>query len=228
MLTEMTEQLNFKRDELVEEKKLADSKNEELKTQLKAQEEIAHKRLMNKLNREKSAEVKELLANDEMIKATNEDIHNKLRAEKDNYDQLLRDKMELEERLARLKVVLELDTEAVTEQDALLAELKQQIEAEQAEVDTLEESVVEARKVKKFEEERNRHVQQQNTALSAKHEFIEANYDYTSTPNDLNLEIFKQIVQSNSDVNETVEGFVTKVDGVKKEVTKILASRFTF
>ena len=70
---------------------------------------------MNKLNREKSAEVKELLANDEMIKATNEDIHNKLRAEKDNYDQLLRDKMELEERLARLKVVLELDTEAVTE-----------------------------------------------------------------------------------------------------------------
>ena len=70
---------------------------------------------MNKLNREKSAEVKELLANDEMIKATNEDIQNKLRAEKDNYDQLLRDKMELEERLARLKVVLEIDTEAVTE-----------------------------------------------------------------------------------------------------------------
>ena len=115
ILTEMTEQLNYRRDELVEEKKLADSKNEELKTQLKAQEEIAHKRLMNKLNREKSAEVKELLANDEMIKANSEDIQNKLRAEKDNYDQLLRDKMELEEKLARLKVVLEIDTEAVTE-----------------------------------------------------------------------------------------------------------------
>jgi len=36
MLTEMTEQLNNKREELIEEKKLADSKNEELKTQLKA------------------------------------------------------------------------------------------------------------------------------------------------------------------------------------------------
>ena len=45
MLTEMTEQLNYKRDELLEEKKLADGKNEELKTQLKAQEEIANKRL---------------------------------------------------------------------------------------------------------------------------------------------------------------------------------------
>lgn len=32
MLGEMTEQLNYKRDELLEEKKLSDSKNEELKT----------------------------------------------------------------------------------------------------------------------------------------------------------------------------------------------------
>lgn len=41
-----------------------------------------------------------------------------------------------------------------------MAELKTQIEAEQAEVDTLEESVVDARKVKKREDEKNRHVQQ--------------------------------------------------------------------
>lgn len=73
--------------------------------------------------------------------------------------------MELEERLARLKVVFEIDTEAVTEQDELLANLKAEIEKEQAEVDELEESVVEARKVKKHEEERNRHVMQQYTAL---------------------------------------------------------------
>ena len=72
-----------------------------------------------------------------------------------------------------------------------------QIDEEQAEVDALDESVTEARKVKKMEEERNRHVVQQNTALTAKHDFIEANYDYTSTPQELNLETFKQIVQSN-------------------------------
>lgn len=79
---------------------------------------------MNKLNREKSAEIKELLANDEMIKAANEDLQNKLRTEIENYDNLLRDKMELEERLARCRVIFEIDTEAVNEQDALLAELK--------------------------------------------------------------------------------------------------------
>ena len=62
----------------------------------------------------------------------------------------------------------------------------------------------------------------------AKQEFIEANYDYTSTPNELNIDIFKKIVASNNDVNETVEGFVGKVDGVKKEVQKIIASRYSF
>ena len=62
----------------------------------------------------------------------------------------------------------------------------------------------------------------------AKQEFIEANYDYTSTPNELNLEVFKKIVASNNDVNETVDNFVGKVDGVKKEVQKIIASRYSF
>lgn len=228
MLTEMTEQLNNKREELIEEKKLADSKNEELKTQLKAQEEIANKRLQQKLNREKSAEIKELLANDEMIKAENDDMQNKFRAEKENYDNLLRDKMELVERLARLNVELADDTKVVEEQDKLLLELRTQIEAEVTEVTALEEKCLAARKIKKIEDERNRHVQQQFTALEAKKEFIETNYDYTSAPADMNLEIFKQIVHSNNEVNETVEGFVGKVDVVKKEVSKIIASRYTF
>jgi len=66
-LTEATEFLNSKRDDLLEEKQLSDAKNEEYRTQWKAQEEIAAKRLQNKLNREKSAEIKELIANGELI-----------------------------------------------------------------------------------------------------------------------------------------------------------------
>lgn len=61
-MTEANEYLCQKRDDLAGEKLLADMKNEEMLTQFKAQEEIANKRLQNKLNREKSAEVKELLA----------------------------------------------------------------------------------------------------------------------------------------------------------------------
>ena len=82
-----------------------------------------------------------MLANEEMIKATNDDISNKFRAEKENYDQLMTSKMEIEEKLKRLNEDFSEDTKVVTDQDDLLAELKRQIEAEQAEVDVLQESV---------------------------------------------------------------------------------------
>ena len=82
-----------------------------------------------------------MLANEEMIKATNDDISNKFRAEKENYDQLMTSKMEIEEKLKRLNEDFSEDTRVVTDQDELLAELKRQIEAEQAEVDVLQESV---------------------------------------------------------------------------------------
>ena len=94
-----------------------------------------------------------------MVKQTNEDIQNKYRTERENYDNLLKDKMDIEERLLRKNEEFKQDTTIVDEQDALLAELKKQIEAEQADVDGLEENVVEGRKVKKTEDERNRRVQ---------------------------------------------------------------------
>ena len=224
----MVEYLSAKKEDLMEEKKLADAKNEDLKTQLKAQEDIAEKRLMNRLQREKSAEVKELLANEEIAKQSNEDYATKLTTERANYDELLASKLELEEQLLRKEEDMALDKANVEETDALLAELKKQIEAEQAEVDTLQESVDEKKVVKKEEEETHRRVEQENTALRAKLEFIEANYDYTSTATEMNLDIFSQIMRSNQEVNETVSGFVGKVGDVKKEVTKILAKRQAF
>ena len=44
----------------------------------------------------------------------------------------------------------------------------------------------------------------------------------------MNIEVFKNVVRSNQEINDTVAGFVDKVDVVKKETTKILASRFTY
>ena len=228
LLTNATDELNEKRDTLAEEKKLADTKNEELKTQFKAKEEIENKRLQSKLNREKSAEYKELLANEEMIKASNEDIQNKLRAEKETYDNLLKDKIELTETFDRCEEEFKIDTKIVEEQDALLAELKKLIEAEQAEVDKLEEAVIESNKIKKVEEDRHRREQQENTALTAKMEFIEANYDYTTTPEEMQVHFFTDLKKSNEDVNKTVDAFKSKVEGVKDEVKTILMKRRTF
>lgn len=84
-----------------------------------------------KLNREKSVEMKELLGEEEIIKQTNDDLQNKLNTEIENYDNLLREKIEIEEKLKRKVEELKKDTEVVEEQEKILAELKAAIEAEQ-------------------------------------------------------------------------------------------------
>ena len=54
VLTEANEFLQTKKEELQDEKAEADQKNEELRTQVKAQEEVANKRLQSKLQRDKA------------------------------------------------------------------------------------------------------------------------------------------------------------------------------
>jgi hypothetical protein len=72
--------------------------------------------------------------------------------------------------------------------------------------------VEEARKVNLFEEEKNRKYAKANAALKAKLKFIEEKYDYTSSATKLSLDDFRELVQSNTSVNNTVGGFTGKLD----------------
>merc|ERR1712151_426038 len=78
LLEEAVQQLNDKSDELKAEQVEALAKHEELTNSLKVQEETAHKRLMLKLNRDKTQDIKDLIANEEMIKAHNDEMSQKL------------------------------------------------------------------------------------------------------------------------------------------------------
>ena len=53
-----------------------------------------------------------------MIKASNEDLQNKLRAEKETYDNLLSDKIRLTETFTRLEEEFKNDSKVVEDQDA--------------------------------------------------------------------------------------------------------------
>ena len=59
--------------------------------------------------------MKDLIANEEMIKNHNDDISNKLRQQKEDYDKLLSGKMEAEE-------ILHLETQRLTEDTATVTE----------------------------------------------------------------------------------------------------------
>lgn len=84
---------------MIEAKKLADVKNEELRKELSAKEEIATKRLQAKLNRDKNVEVKELIAQEETATQHNQELTHKLEEEKKKYEGLLDEKLEIDEKL---------------------------------------------------------------------------------------------------------------------------------
>ena len=117
----------------------------------------------------------------------------------------------------------------------MLAELKAQIEAEQEVVDDLTLKIHGEPGMKdkkgalltlKDNEERNRLLQQNNEALRAKKEFIEKEYDYEQPVEDIKTEIFKEIMRSNESVNETVTGFVGKVEAVKDDIRRLQALNY--
>lgn len=98
-LEDATEYLNNKKEELIESKKIAEVKNEELRKELAAKEEIAAKRLQAKLNRDKNVEVKELIAQEETAIQHNQELIGKLEEEKKKYEGLLDEKLEIDEKL---------------------------------------------------------------------------------------------------------------------------------
>lgn len=113
LLQDTTEALNRKKEELLSEKQDSELKNEELKQQLKAQEDVAHKRLMNRLNQHKTQEIKELLIQQESLKEFNEQLTHKLHEEKEKFDQLMDLKITKDEEKRLLELQLAEDTQIV-------------------------------------------------------------------------------------------------------------------
>jgi hypothetical protein len=62
ILEDGTRVLNDRRDELIEEKQRSEKLNEDLRQQSKAQTEIAQKQLQNKMNRDRSEIIRDLMA----------------------------------------------------------------------------------------------------------------------------------------------------------------------
>jgi len=112
-LKEVCRALNDKKENLIEDKKQSQAKNEEARNTRKSQIDTAKKRLQNKLQRDKNATVRELIANLELAQEHNKEISQKLTTESENYDKLLREKMYAEEILALKNAELEVDTKVV-------------------------------------------------------------------------------------------------------------------
>jgi hypothetical protein len=155
-LAAVNEALKTRLKDLENAKQDAELKLEELREQVKASEEVALKKLVAKLNKDKSAEMKDKLAEAETLKEFNENMTTKLIEEKEKFDKLTDAMINRKEEIKILTAQLDDDTKAVDAQKAELAELNAKIDAEQKLVDELMLKVAEGRKVKGEAEEKSR------------------------------------------------------------------------
>lgn len=225
MTQESVNFLNDRKNYLTDEKNEAERRNEELKHQVKGQQELAAKRLQQRLNRDKNAETKELLANEEMLIQHNEDLTLKLADERKKYDSLLHDRLILDEKLRLMKDQMGDDTEKVEEQNEVLKELKGDNDDSSKTLDEQTSTLTTEKKTKMMEEARNRDLNLKFAALTQKLAFIEGNYDYKDNVKGMNLEMLKSLMKSNDQVNNTVTDFVGRMDNVKTEIENIEISK---
>jgi len=114
-------------------------------------------------------------------------------------------------------------TKNVAVQDAEIKEKTETTKTKQTDCDSRLKVVEEARKVNAVEKDKHNKYTKANAALKAKLEFIEAKYDYSSTAKAMSIEDFKELIQSNLNVNSAVNGFTTKLEVVQKEIQTIEA-----
>lgn len=184
----------------MEARKLAEIKNEELRKELAAKEEIAVKRLQAKLNRDKNIEVKELIAQEETAVQHNQELIGKLDEEKKKFEGLLDEKLEIDERLMHSTKDLEETKARLAGQEVFIAELKAKIEAQSKITEDLNAKTEDEKRLNKVEEERFRKLAQMNAALRAKLEFIQQKYDFTTNVKVLNTDDFNSLMNSNTTV----------------------------
>lgn len=201
IVTESVSTLTQRREYLTEEKNEAERRQEELKIQTKAQNELAAKRLQQRLNRDKSAETKELLAQEEMLILSLEDLNSKLDEESKKYSQLVHEKIILEEKLKLKRLQLNEDSEKVETQQAVLDENKKSNDEQSATLDEMSAELEQEKKTKLREEARNRDLQLKLVALGQQLQFIEQNYDYKGNVSNMNLDTLGKVVKSNNQVS---------------------------
>lgn len=121
--------------------------------------------------------------------------------EKRKFDELKKERLDLEEKLKLTVANLEEHKVKIEGQDKTLEELRAQIDTKKASVATLENSIKEETKVHTKEERDNRKLAKDNAALEAKLKFIREKYDFNSNVRNLKPDEFTELENTNTEVS---------------------------
>ncbi len=158
----------------------------------------------------------------------NEQLRDKLQTEINKFDELQDEVLELNKKLELTTADFDLMKLLLNEQDKNSDEFKKGIEEKTEITEDLKARIIEEEKIQKEEDDKNRRLAQDNAALRAKLEFVQNKYDFTENVNKLSLDDFRTITVTNNMVNESIHGFMEKLNVIKEETTRMEAAKMAF
>ena len=204
-----------KNDVLAERKKYIDL-NIELKHEIEAKNTLNDNRIQKKVREANSEEIQEIRNKLEETNQKVTDLENKIAKEIEKIHNFTKEIIKVNIQLKHKKEVEEDLQKNIAKEKEELEEAKKTYEVCEEESNTLKDKIGKEKTDNELLKNRNKLLQEENASITSKFDFITKNYDFTTNLKRISMEDLKNLAQSNTLVNNTIDNFVDKVGTFKR------------
>ena len=205
-----------KKNDVINERKKYIDLNIELRHEIEAKKTLNDNRIQKKVREANSEEIQEIKAKLEETLQKVADLENKIQKEIQKIHNFTKEIIKVNIKLNHRHEVDDDLQKNIQKHKEELDELKKTYEACQNESETLKDKIGKEKTDNDLLKNRNKLLQEENAAVTSKYEFITKNYDFTNNLKKISMEDLKNLAQSNTLVNNTIDTFVDKVGTFKR------------
>ena len=205
-----------KKNDVINERKKYIDLNVELKHEIDAKRTLNDNRIQKKVREANSEEIAEIKLKLDETNQKVADLENKIQKEIEKIHNFTKEIIKVNIQIKHRQEVEEDLEKNIKKHKEELEELKNTYETCENESDTLKDKIGKEKTDYELLKNRNKLLQEENAAVTSKYDFITKNYDFTTNLKKISMEDLKNLAQSNSLVNNTIDTFVDKVGAFKR------------
>ena len=205
-----------KKNDVINERKKYIDLNVELKHEIDAKKTLNDNRIQKKVREANSEEIQEIKLKLDETNQKVADLENKIKKEIDKIHNFTKEIIKTNIQIKHRQEVEDELQKNLQKHKEELEELKNTYETYENESDTLKDKIGKEKTDYDLLKNRNKKLQEENAGLTSKYDFITKNYDFTTNLKKISMEDLKNLAQSNTLVNTTIDTFVDKVGAFKK------------
>ena len=203
-----------KNDVITERKKYIDL-NIELKHEIEAKTTLNDNRIQKKVREANSEEIQEIKAKLNKTNQNVNDLEEKIKKEIDKIHNFTKEIIKVNIKLNHRKEIEENLQKNISKEKEELEENKKTYEVCEEESGTLKDKIGKEKTDNELLKNRNKILHEEDSAITSKYDFITKNYDFTTNLKRISMDDLKNLAQSNTLVNATIDNFVDKVGTFK-------------